>query len=129
MIIFSIIQVGYLATFKPSEETLLMKLDVFNEYTTVFLADILLIFSPGNVFKIDLEGDCIFLGLLFGNLVVHLFFLIKSTVVDVKESCKKRRREGKGCCCCCRSENKKKVDNIEDKTHKEKLAERKEKRR
>jgi len=120
--------VGYLATFKPSEETLLMKLDLFNEYTTVFLVDLLLTFSSGNVSKMDLEGDCIFLGLLLGNVCVHLFFLIKSTVVDIKESCKKRKREGKGCC-CCRPENKKKVDNKEDKSHEEKLAERKVKRR
>mmetsp|Transcript_6845 Transcript_6845/g.9410 ORF Transcript_6845/g.9410 Transcript_6845/m.9410 type:complete len:92 (-) Transcript_6845:854-1129(-) len=90
MVIFSIIQVGYLATFKPSEENLLMKLDLFNEYTTVFLVDMLLTFSSGNVFKMDLEGDCIFLGLLFGNVCVHLYFLLKSTFVDVKESIKKR---------------------------------------
>lgn len=48
-----------------------------------------------------MPADIIFLTCLFGNLCVHLFFLIKSSVAGVKESCRKRKRQGKGVCGCC----------------------------
>ena len=66
-----------------------MKLDIFNEITTVALVDFLTVFSAANLTKFDSEADIVFLVCLFVNLAVHLFFLIKTTVVKTKESCKK----------------------------------------
>ena len=100
MVVSSVIQVAYLTNWQPSAEKLLLKLDIFNEWTTVILVDSLLIFSAGNLTKFDLEADCFFLACLFGNLCVHLFFLIKSSVVGAKEGCKKRKKKGKSCCPC-----------------------------
>ena len=84
MIFFSSLQVGYLTTFKPSDVPLSMKLDIFNEITTVTLVDLLTVFSAANLTKFDSEADFLFLVCLFGNLVVHLFFLFKTTAVSAK---------------------------------------------
>ena len=100
MVIFSTLQVAYMTNYKPSDNELLMKLDIFNEWTTILLVDVLLIFSDGNPFNMDLEADCCFLFLLFGNLTVHLFFMIKNTIVATKDDCKRKKREGKKICFC-----------------------------
>ena len=91
MIFFSTLQVGYLATVMPSENLLGLKLDIFNEITTVCLVDLLTVFSTANLSKFDLEADILFLVFLFINLAVHLFFLIKTTVISTKENCKKQK--------------------------------------
>ena len=57
-----------------------LKLDIFNEVTTVLLVDLLTVFSAGNLSKLDLEADLLFLVCLFGNIAVHLFFLIKTSI-------------------------------------------------
>ena len=44
--------------------------------------------------------DIFFMSILAGNVVVHLFFLIKNTVHSVKVSCKKKRR------CCYKPKSK-----------------------
>ena len=59
--------------------------------TTVILVDLLTIFSMGNLSNLDLEGDLAFLALLAGNLCVHLFFLVKSTVIGAKEKCRRSK--------------------------------------
>ena len=99
MMISSTVQVWYLATYRPTEEPLLRQLDIFNEITTVVLVDSLVIFSAANLESFDLEADIGFLALLFGNILVHLFFLVKSSVNSVKDSIKKRKAQGKRVCC------------------------------
>lgn len=101
MLIYSTVQVGFLSTFDPNEDKLGQKLDIFNEVTTVVLVDFIIVFSEANLQRFDLPADFIFLTCLFGNLCVHLFFLIKSSVTGVKESCRKRKRQGMGVCGCC----------------------------
>ena len=81
MILFSTIQVAYLSTFNPSEYLLGQKLDIFNEVITMALVDLLTVFSAANLAKFDHEADLSFLIVLFGIITVHLFFLIKTTVV------------------------------------------------
>ena len=90
MVFFSSLQVGFLTSFKPCEVSLGMKLDIFNEITTVALVDLLTVFSAANLTKFDSEADIIFLACLFGNLIVHIFFLVKTTVVSTKDSCRRR---------------------------------------
>lgn len=92
MIFFSTIQVFYLSTYKPFTEPLLLKLDIFNEFTTVILVDLLVILTDANPSKIDLQVDIFFLTCLFGNLAVHLFFLMKNSFLTVKTTCKKRKK-------------------------------------
>ena len=99
MILFSTMQVAYLSTFNPSEYLLGQKLDIFNEVTTVALVDLLTVFSAANLTKFDQEADLLFLIVLFGNVTVHLFFLIKTTVVETRENCRKRKMKGKNWCC------------------------------
>ena len=90
MVLSSVIQVAYLTTFQPSEEPLLLKLDLFNEITTITLVDMLVIFSIANPSPFDLEADIAFLSILFGNLAVHIFFLLKSTCLGMTTDCKRR---------------------------------------
>ena len=90
-----------MTTFNPNEDLLGQKLDCFNEFTTVMLVDFIVVFSEANLYDFDVPADIIFLSVLFGNLCVHLFFLIKSSVEGVKETCRKRKRQGKPVCGCC----------------------------
>ena len=48
-----------------------------------------------------IEMDVLFLTALFGNIVVHIFFLFKGSYFSLKESCK----SGK-CCKMCRKKSK-----------------------
>ena len=80
MFVFATLQVGFLTTFRPFTEPLLMKLDVFNEFTTVVLVDLLVVLSDANQSKFDFEADIFFLACLFGNLSVHLILLVRNTV-------------------------------------------------
>lgn len=118
MVFCSTVQVGYLMSYKPIVKPLPLKLDVVNEITTVILVDSLTIFSPANPIFFDLEGDILFLALLFGNLSIHLFFLLKSAYKGAKKSCKRCRKR-----CCGKSKEEKK------KEKKEKKKEKKEKKK
>ena len=95
MVLCSSIQIGYLMSYKPIEEPLPLKLDVVNEVTTVILVDILCLFSDANPADWELEGDIFFLALLFGNLSIHLYFLIRNTIRGTKACC---RRCNQKCC-------------------------------
>ena len=76
MNMLSFLQVFYLATFRPFEEPLILKVEIFNEVTTVLLVDLLPIFSEGNPFEPVSFMDMFFLICLSSNICVHLFFLI-----------------------------------------------------
>ena len=52
--------------------------------------------------------DILFLVALFSNIVVHLYFLIKSSVVSIKDSCK-RKCIKEGWCCYWRKKGKNKA--------------------
>ena len=89
MVFFSVLQVAYLTTFRPNIEPIMHKLEIFNEATTIVLVDLITIFSLGNNNFFDLEGDIAFLTIIFGNLCVHLVFLIKGSVQYFKLLCKR----------------------------------------
>ena len=97
MILISVGQVAYLTVCKPFEEPLLLKLEIFNEVTTVVLIDLLTCFTRANTMPLDLEMDINFLVGLFGNIAVHLYFLIKNSVKNIRLYCRKKR--------CCRRKN------------------------
>ena len=83
-------------------------MDIFNEACTIALVDLLLIFSEGNTRPVNAHLDILFLVALFSNIVVHLYFLIKSSIVDVKLKCK-RKCIHKGWCCYGKSKKVKKA--------------------
>jgi len=91
MVIFSVLQVAYLTTYRPFEEPLGQQLDIFNEMTSVILVDLLVVFSEGNTGEFDFEADVMFMLCLFGNLSVHLFFLSRSSFFNLKLQCRRRR--------------------------------------
>ena len=82
-------------SYKPTEDGLTLKLDFFNEVTTIVLIDMLTIFSAANISRFDLESDFWFLAVLFLNLLVHLFFLVRAAVVGARSSCKRYCRKKK----------------------------------
>ena len=88
---FSFAQFIYLVNCKPFTEQLLQNLELFNEVVTIILIDSLTAVSKGNEKNFDEEMDAFFLFIFFGNISVHLFFLIKSIVYSVKLKCLKKR--------------------------------------
>ena len=84
MVLISTVQIWYLVNYKPFEEPLLNKLDIFNEVTTVLLVDLLPCFSRANMSPSNFEMDILFLCGLFSNIAVHLFFLVKNSLVSLK---------------------------------------------
>lgn len=90
MVLISFGQISYLIYYKPFTEPLLLKLDIFNEVTTIILVEILTCFSQANTKPLDFEMDIFFLVGLFGNITVHLYFLVKNSLYSVKLSCKKK---------------------------------------
>ena len=74
-----------------------MRLELFNEVTAIFLINILPIFSDYNLIGSDavIEADILFLFVLSTNLTVHLFFLIKGSIIDCKRKCRKRCNKAK----------------------------------
>ena len=97
MVGISIGQIAYLIYCQPFEETLLLKLEIFNEVVTIILLDVLTMASGANNSPIDQETDILFLLCLVGNVSVHIFFLVKDSVRSTKAKCRNAKR--KGCCC------------------------------
>ena len=91
MFLCSASQVYYLTTYNVFEEALMKNLDLFNELTSIALVDMIIVFSQYNYKMEYLEGDIIFIGILCGNLFVHLFFLVWSTVSDQRKAWRKRK--------------------------------------
>lgn len=65
-----------MTTYLPMEETLMQKLELFNEFTGIMLVNLLPIFSAYNPNASSVEADFLFLSLLILNVFVHLTFLI-----------------------------------------------------
>lgn len=97
MVVFSALQVAYLSTFKPNQATLIHRLNIFNEVTTVILVDMLYMFELSDSEKyayaktgeqeFRTRADVSFLTILNTNLVVHIFFLLRSSYRGVKTTC------------------------------------------
>lgn len=76
-------QVCYLLMYNPFEEPLMQKLEVYNELTMIFLIYCIISFSPMNLMLAESEFSLavIFLCFLLGNIGVHLYFLVKDSVL------------------------------------------------
>ena len=98
-------QIWYLVTFKPFEEPLLQKLEIYNELTMIILVYCVMTFSPLNS---DIESNelslvIVFLGCLCGNILVHLYFLCKDSLLSGSKKCKKA---------CCMKPSKQKESHV-----------------
>ena len=96
-----LLQFWYLVSYEPFKEPLMLKLEMFNEITTLVLLYNLMCFSAANIALTESEStlDISFMVLLCGNLCVHLFFLFRDTCVASKRKCKRAK--------CCLSKKEK----------------------
>jgi len=81
----------YLVHFRPIENPLLHKLEVFNEITQLCALSLTYCFSdlvPSN--NKDIAG-IMFDAVLVGNIVTHMGFIMKSTFSDLKENCRRKK--------------------------------------
>jgi len=108
--------IAYLTTYKPFEEPLLLKLEIFNDICMVILADIICFFSAANNSEIDTTMDITFIAFLFSNVLVHLYFLVKDTVLSLKERIKNR---------CCRKKQRPEEQTAEKKVESEEASDNK----
>ena len=85
----TVIQLGYLLYFKPFEGSLVQKLEEFNEWCTMLIISILFCLTK----YVPNAGDKYMVGfilipVLIGNMAVHLYFLLKDTILGLVEKCK-----------------------------------------
>ena len=69
----------------PFEESLVGKLEIFNEYTAMILLYHVFLFTglvPSLTFQIAVGWSFVFF--MCGNMSLHLYFLLKATVLDYK---------------------------------------------
>ena len=92
-LVLSTIQIWYLGDYRPFEELLVLRLEIFNEVTTIILVYILMFFSAANAASVDSEMsiDILFATFLVGNLCVHLFFLLWDICHNMKLKYRQRQ--------------------------------------
>ena len=90
LLLLSSLQFMYLILYKPFEEPLMQKLEVFNEVCEILLGYVLLTFSDANsqLAPSEVYMDYSFLVVAGFNIAVQLFFLVKDSVVSGKDYCK-----------------------------------------
>ena len=84
-IIMTIISYAYLAHFKPFEDRIVQKLEVFNEVMFLIMINVLFCFT--DIIRNNEDKEILgyaFIFLLTINIVAHLFFLVKATIEDMK---------------------------------------------
>jgi hypothetical protein len=89
MIALSVIQFAYLRKFKPFEDTLVQKLEEFNEICTIFVIDVMFLFS-GVLAEIPVGIGEVFIGIFAFNICTHMFFMARNTVRDCKINNRKK---------------------------------------
>ena len=66
----------------------MQKLEIFNTCTELLMMYTIMCFTDANQYSMLLVFDVSFIVMLIGNICVHLFFLLKSTFIDLKNSWK-----------------------------------------
>ena len=92
MLLTSTIQVIYLFVWKPFEEPLRHRIEIFNEFTAIALSYVLMCFSPANQFYVgsEFEYDISFVVIICANILVHLGLLCWDSFITVKEKIKEK---------------------------------------
>ena len=84
-LILTMVQIIYLQLYMPFEETLVGRLDLFNEYTAMILLYHVFLFTslvPHLTFQMIVGWS--FVAFMCGNMTVHVFFLLKTTLFTCK---------------------------------------------
>ena len=104
------VQIVYFLLFMPFEESLVGRLELFNEYTAMILLYHAFMFTAliPSLFMQRMAGFS-FIAYMCLNMLVHFYFLLKSTYGDMKKSCKKRYKKWKN-----KQKNKKGMMNEEE---------------
>ena len=90
----SFITAIFLLHYRPYVSPLLFYLEIFNEITAMVLLNIIFGFTDlVPEVKIQYMIGRLFVGVILINISVHLFFLVKTTAVDLKLNCKKKQIE------------------------------------
>ena len=90
--ILSLASACFLINFSPFEESLPLQLEIFNEITTVVLLYLVACFTE---FVHDVHTHVLigyaFLFFMIGNMGVHLFFLLRSSIKDCMRNYRKKK--------------------------------------
>ena len=90
--ILSLASACFLINFSPFEESLPLQLEIFNEITTVLLLYLVACFTE---FVHDVHTHVLigyaFLFFMIGNMGVHLFFLLRSSIKDCMRNYRKKK--------------------------------------
>ena len=96
---FSTIQIIFLILVEPFTEPLLQKLELFNEVCTLALVYIMVCFTDANeaLFLTENYYDFAFLVGMAINLLVHVYYLLKNSFLEmrdtIKEKCLKQKAQ------------------------------------
>ena len=90
--ILSLTSACFLINFSPFEESLPLQLEIFNEITTVVLLYLVACFTE---FVPDVHTHVLigyaFLFFMIGNMAVHLFFLVRSSIKDCMRNYRRKK--------------------------------------
>ena len=102
LMISSTLQIIYLLLARPFEEELMQKLEIFNEVCTIALIYIMFCFSEANIYRerSPIYIDCVFLASMAINVLVHVYFLMKGSFLNIKDTVKSK--------CCKKAPSKQK---------------------
>ena len=85
------ISLCYLLLYKPFEDSLMQKLEVFNNVTEMIILYSVLSITNANAYASYPFYDALFISPLIGNICVHLFFLMKSSIKSTYRKLMKTR--------------------------------------
>jgi hypothetical protein len=90
LLVFSTLQVLYLVQVKPFIEPLMQGLEIFNEVCTLALSYVMICLTDANLSLVHTANyyDYAFLFGMVVNLAVHVFLLIKDSVLSLKDKIK-----------------------------------------
>ena len=92
MMLLTMIETIYLLVFKPFEEPLLQRLELFNEFTSIMLLYATLCFTE-YIYNDTAKSHIgwVFVGGMAVNMSVHLFFMVRGSCQDCKKKMLKRK--------------------------------------
>ena len=92
MMLLTIIETVYLLVFKPFEERLLQRLELFNEFTSIMLLYATLCFTE-YIYNDTAKSHIgwVFVGGMAVNMSVHLFFMVRGSCQDCKKKMRRRK--------------------------------------
>jgi hypothetical protein len=85
-----LIQVTYLVLYKPFEDPLLQKLEIFNELSTLVAIDLMFVFTDTYSHQAHEHVGYAFVFVLCINILTHMFFLVRATCRNIRLSIRRK---------------------------------------